>query len=164
MGEITWHFPQPLTSKKLSQEEEHQLFYDLAEQLSEIINREVKVNHGYYPIDFVAFENPDCARISILYSALDFDLHITLIKKRISWDVEEKEKIIVIDSISVKPRSQGLGSKLMKHFIQQMSNTSYNKVVLIFGCEDAGRFWRRMGFKQELKYMEEGSYSLVIPH
>ncbi|TVY08227.1 GNAT family N-acetyltransferase [Paenibacillus cremeus] len=132
MERITWHFPPAISSRKLTRESEQQLFYQLAIEFSDILNRNVQINNGL-PI---LFED----RVTLVhYQAKQFELTINLRK--------DPEPIVNISQLSVQPQNQGLGTKIVTHFLRRLSDTSYERVILDTRNDEDRRFWRSLGFK-----------------
>ena len=46
----------------------------------------------------------------------------------------------------VEPKNTGMGSKIIKHFIQELTATTLEYVALDTRDDDGRRFWRRLGF------------------
>ncbi|PEJ06801.1 GNAT family N-acetyltransferase [Bacillus wiedmannii] len=137
MEQKVWHFPPPMVVKKLSQETEQQLFYDLANEFSNILQCDVNINRGL-PIRFEYDSTP------VHYHSKQFELSL-LLRKEYYFD-EYPESLIKIAWLGVHPHNLGYGTKLMKRFLQLLSRTSYERVILDTRDEDGRRFWRRLGF------------------
>jgi hypothetical protein len=154
MEQTTWYFPRPMVIRKLSQEAEQQLFYDLAKEFSEILHRDVDINRGN-PISF------QDSSTNIHYHTKHFELSICLEKNHYLRDYPEA--LIKIAWLSVYPHNLGYGTKIMKHFLLRLSGTSYERVILDTRDEEGRRFWRRLGFIPD----DEDSrldWFLKIPH
>jgi ribosomal protein S18 acetylase RimI-like enzyme len=154
MEHRTWHFPPPMTVGKLSKEAEQQLFYDLAKEFSEILQRNVNINRGF-PI---SYEN---GSTNIHYHAAHFELSIRLEKNYYLNDYPES--LIKIAWLGVHPHNLGYGTKLMKHFLGRLSETSFERVILHTRDEEGRRFWRRLGFTPDCDDLHL-DWFLKIPH
>ncbi|MCY9658498.1 GNAT family N-acetyltransferase [Paenibacillus chondroitinus] len=155
MERITWHFPTAMSSKKLTHELEEQIFYQLATEFSDLLNRNVRINNDL-PIRF-----EDRSSTNVFYQAKQFQLTILLNKESYLFDYPEP--IIKICWFTVQPQNQGLGTKLMKHFLRTLSETSYERVILDTRDDEGRRFWRRLGFNPSSENWHL-NWFLKIPH
>lgn len=156
MEQKTWHFPPSIGIKKLNHEAEQQLFYDLANDFSDILQRKVNINRGL-PIRF------EDSSTTIHYHAPQFELSIYLKQNCYFHEYDYPESLVKIAWLNVYPHNLGYGTKLMKHFLQSLSRTSYERVILDTRDQEGRRFWRRLGFTPAYEDWHL-DWFLKIPH
>lgn len=155
MERTTWHFPKPLhDKKKLNKQEEQELFYRLAKDFSSILDREVIINNNY-PIMF----NDEST--FIYYRASGFELNICSKK---GWLFNKTEtQYLKIAFFMVEPKNRGIGTKVIKHFIHELTSTTLEFVVLDTRDDGGRRFWRRIGFRPSYNLDEHLDWYLKLP-
>lgn len=157
MNSKTWYFPQPYNQKRFTQEEEQQLFYNLAKEFSTILSREVVINTGHS----IIFDSENGTTVN--YSSKMFNLTIKLIRDYEFAFNRYREPVVFICMLYVEPQYLGIGTKLMKLLIRQLSPTSYLRIVLDTGDENSRRFWRRLGFQPPFNSNTPLEWHLPLP-
>ncbi|MGE5397029.1 MAG: hypothetical protein ACM3MK_05770 [Chitinophagales bacterium] len=114
------------------------IFYDLVRDFSEIMETH---------IDVAIKKTADEWNIEYFH-ALRFT--VSLYDRVFDYEIidgfEIDRPMIRISNLSLNPRGRGLGTRIIKRFIERIRETEFGRIILLALDEDAVYFWSQMGF------------------
>lgn len=123
-----------------------QALLDLAKEFSDVFDAKIEVNWAQSEKGMIAI-NYTGQKLCFLFFKLHVHLYNSDYNDCNSGTISECPRVEIVD-ILLSPKGQGIGTRIMTRFIEEISKNPFKLIVLTAQSKEAARFWSKLGFKK----------------